>query len=81
MEDFQEALGGPWVQEALGGLLARLDLLVLLVPLVRRRWDRLSRPLLPRALEALEVLGGPETNRNHSTQVSSPKLRATIFFA
>jgi len=80
MEDFQ-APGVPWVQVDLGGLPARLDLLVRLdlqdLP-VRRCRDRLSRPLVPRALEALPA---PETNRNHLVQASSPKLRASVFFA
>jgi hypothetical protein len=81
VEELQEAPEVPWVQEDLGGLLARLDLLVRLDQqdqLVRRRRGRLFRPLVPRALE---VLRARETNRNHPMQASSPKLRAPLFFA
>jgi hypothetical protein len=82
--DFQEVPEAPEVQEAqrdpgdLPGLLLRPALLDL------QRQGRLYRPLLPRdlqVLEALQALQVPETNRNHSTQASSPKLRPTIFFA
>ena len=73
--DFLEA---PGVQEVLAdplGLLRRPDPLDLLV---LGRQDHLYRPLLP---QGPEVLLAPEANRNHSTRASSPKPRATIFFA
>ena len=83
-QEDQEIPGAPEVQEVqevqrvpgdLLGLLRRPALLDL------QRQGHLYRPLLPRDLEALEALQVPETNRNHSTQASSPKPRPTIFFA
>jgi len=83
-QEDQEVPGAPEVREVqevqrvpgdLPGLLRRPALLDL------QRQGHLYRPLLPRDLEALEALQVPETNRNHSTQASSPKPRPTIFFA
>jgi hypothetical protein len=80
-QEDQEVPGAPEVQEVqevqrvpgdLLGLLRRPALLDL------QRQGHLYRPLLPRDLEVLQV---PETNRNHSSQASSPKPRPTIFFA
>ena len=82
--NFLEAPGAPEVQEVLAdplSLLRRPDPLDLLV---LRRQDHLYRPLLPQdpeVLGALLALLAPETNRKHSTRASSPKPRATIFFA
>jgi len=79
--NFLEAPGAPEVQEVLAdplSLLRRPDPLDLLV---LRRQDHLYRPLLPQDPEVPEALLAPETNRNHSTRASSPKPRATIFFA
>ena len=76
--NFLEAPGAPEVQEVLAdplSLLRRPDPLDLLV---LGRQDHLYRPLLP---QGPEVLLAPEANRNHSTRASSPKPRATIFFA
>jgi hypothetical protein len=80
-QDFQEVPEVPEAQEVqrvpedLLGLLRRPALLDL------QRQDHLFRPLLPQDLEALEALQVPETNRNHSTQASSPKPRLAIFSA
>jgi hypothetical protein len=80
-QEDQEVPGAPEVQEVqrvpgdLLGLLRRPALLDL------QRQGHLYRPLLPRDLEALEALQVPETNRNHSTQASSPKPRPTTFSA
>jgi len=80
-QDFQVVPEAPEAQEVRrvpGGLLGlsrRPALLGL------QRQDHLFRPLLPQDLEALEAPEAPETNRNHSTQASSPKPRPAIFFA
>ena len=77
-QDFQVVPEAPEAQEVRrvpGGLLGlsrRPALLGL------QRQNHLFRPLLPQDLEAPEA---PETNRNHSTQASSPKPRPAIFFA
>jgi hypothetical protein len=80
-QDFQEVPEAPEAQEVQrvpGDLLGQLRRPALLD---LQRQDHLFRPLLPQDLEALEALQAPETNRNHSTQASSPKPRLAIFFA
>jgi len=77
-QDFQEVPEAPEAQEVhrVPG-----DLLVLLrrpALLDLQRQGHLFRPLLPQDLGALQA---PETNRNHSTQASSPKPKLAIFFA
>jgi hypothetical protein len=83
-QEVQEVPGAPEarevqeVQRLPGDPLGPLRRPALLDP---QRQGHLYRPLLPRDLEAPEALQVPETNRNHSTQASSPKPRLTIFFA
>jgi len=81
VEDFQGALGGPavrGVQEVPGGPLGLLHRPDLPDPECQ---DHLYRLLLPQDLQVPEVLPVPGTNRNHSTQASSPKLKAPGFLA
>ena len=81
IQEIQEAPEAPEareVQRLPGDPLGPLLRPALLDP---QRQGHLYRPLLPRDLEAPEALQVPETNRNHSTQASSPKPRPTIFSA